>query len=47
MFTEELTNLSEVQSKPELLSDVVLDQLVAERIGLENGIVLTPVILLS
>ena len=38
--TEKLTNPSEVQSEPHLPSDVVLGQLVTERIGLENGIVL-------
>ena len=31
----------EVQSEPHLPSDVVLGQLVTERIGLENGIVLS------
>ena len=38
--TEKLTNPGEVQSEPHLPSDVVLGQLVTERIGLENGIVL-------
>ena len=38
--TEKLTYPSEVQSKPHLPSDVMLGQLVTERIGLENGIVL-------
>ena len=38
--TEKLTNPSKVQSEPHLPSDVVLGQLVTERIGLENGIVL-------
>ena len=38
--TEKLTNPSEVQSEPHLPSEVVLGQLVTERIGLENGIVL-------
>ena len=32
---------AEVQSEPHLPSDVVLGQLVTERIGLENGIVLS------
>ena len=39
--TEKLTNPSEVQSEPHFPSDVVLGQLVTERIGLENGIVLS------
>ena len=39
--TEKLTNPSEVQSEPHLPSEVVLGQLVTERIGLENGIVLS------
>ena len=40
--TEKLTIYpSEVQSEPHLPSDVVLGQLVTERIGLENGIVLS------
>ena len=33
--------VQEVQSEPHLPSDVVLGQLVTERIGLENGIVLS------
>ena len=43
--TEKLSNPSEVQSEPHLPSDVVLGQLVTEWIGLENGIVNSPVIL--
>ena len=39
--TEKLANPSEVQSEPHLPSDVVLGQLVTERIGLEKGIVLS------
>ena len=39
--TEKLTNPNEVQSEPHFPSDVVLGQLVTERIGLENGIVLS------
>ena len=35
------THPAEVQSEPHLPSDVVLGQLVTERIGLENGIVLS------
>ena len=38
--TEKLTNPSEVQSEPHLPPEVVQGQLVTERIGLENGIVL-------
>ena len=38
--TEKLSNPSKVQSESHLPSDVVLGQLVTERIGLENGIVL-------
>ena len=41
LFTEKLANLSKVQSEPHLPSDVVLGQLVTERIGLEDGIVLS------
>ena len=39
--TEKLANPSEVQSEPHPPSDVVLGQLVTERIGLEKGIVLS------
>ena len=39
--TEKLANSSEVQSEPHLPSDVVLGQLVTERIGLEKCIVLS------
>ena len=39
--TEKLTNPSEVQSELHLPLDMVLGQLVTERIGLENGIVLS------
>ena len=35
------THQAEVQSEPHLPSNVVLGQLVTERIGLENGIVLS------
>ena len=35
------THPAEVQSEPHLPSDVVLGQLVTERIGLENGVVLS------
>ena len=41
MSTEKPINPSEVQSEPHLPSDVVLGQLVTERIGLESGIVLS------
>ena len=36
MSTEKLTNPSEVQSEPHLPPEVVLGQLVTERIGLEK-----------
>ena len=39
--TEKLTNPREVQSEPHFPLDVVLGQLVTERIDLENGIVLS------
>ena len=38
--TEKLTNPSKIQPEPHLSSDAVLGQLVAVRIGLENGLVL-------
>ena len=41
MSTEKPINPSKVQSEPHLPSDVVLGQLVTERIGLESGIVLS------
>ena len=39
--TEKLTNPSVVQCKPHFPSDVVLGQLVTERIGMENGTILS------
>ena len=41
VYAEKRSNPSKVQSEPHLPSDVVLGQLVTERIGLENGTVLS------